>query len=64
MSAVHGKHSKRVLSGFTTITMRRQTQGTARKSHTTITRHQEDKKARQPALSSPSDDCKTRMDTK
>ena len=37
------KNSKWVWSGNTTITNRKQTHGTARKSHTTITRHQEDK---------------------
>ena len=37
------KNSKRVWSGNTTNTNCRQTHGTARKSHTTITRHQEDK---------------------
>ena len=37
------KNSKWVWSGNTTITKCRQTHGTARKSHTTITRHQEDK---------------------
>ena len=37
------KNSKWVWSGNTTITNSRQIQGTARKSHTTITRHQEDK---------------------
>ena len=36
-------NSRRVWSGNTTITNWRQTHGTARKSHTTITRHQEDK---------------------
>ena len=35
--------AKIVRSGNTTITNCRQTHGTARKSHTTITRHQEDK---------------------
>ena len=37
----------------TIITNCRQTHDTARKSHTTITRHQEDKLNKQPALSSP-----------
>ena len=37
------KNSKWVWSGNTTITNRRQPHGTARKSHPTITRHQEDK---------------------
>ena len=37
------KNSKWVWSGNTTITNRKQTYGTTRKSHTTITRHQEDK---------------------
>ena len=37
------KNSKSVWSGNTTITNRRQTNGTARKSHTTITRHQENR---------------------
>ena len=37
------KNSKWVWSGKNTITNCRQTHGTARKSHTTITRHQEDK---------------------
>ena len=37
------ENSKWVWSGNTTITNRRQPHGTARKSHTTITRHQEDK---------------------
>ena len=37
------KHSKCVWSGNTTITNRRQTPGSVRKSHTTITRHQEEK---------------------
>ena len=39
----HIKHSKWVWSGNTTITNRRQSRGIARKSHSTITRHQEDK---------------------
>ena len=38
-----GKRSKWLWSGNTTITYRRQPCGTARKSHSTITRHQEDK---------------------
>ena len=37
------KNSKWVWSGNTTITNRRQPRGTARKSRSTITRHQEDK---------------------
>ena len=37
------KNSKWVWSGNTTITNRRQPHGTARKSHSTVTRHQEDK---------------------
>ena len=37
------KNSKWVWSGNTTITNRRQPHGTARKSHSPITRHQEDK---------------------
>ena len=37
------KNSKRVRSGNNTITNCRQTHGTAMKSHTTITRYQEDK---------------------
>ena len=37
------KNMKWGWSGYTTISNRRQTHGTARKSHTTITRHQEDK---------------------
>ena len=37
------KNSKWVWSGNTTITNCRQSRGTARKSHSTITRHQEDK---------------------
>ena len=37
------QNSKWVWSGNTTITNRRQPHGTARKSHSTITRHQEDK---------------------
>ena len=45
----------------TTITNCIQTRGTTRNSHTTITRHQEDK-AKQPPLHQ--DGCKTRMDTK
>ena len=39
----HIENSKRVWSGNTTITDRRQPHGTTRKSHSTITRHQEDK---------------------
>ena len=38
------KYSKWVWSGNSTITNRRQPHGTARKSHSTITRHQEDHK--------------------
>ena len=40
---LQSKNSKRVWSGNTTITNRRQPPGTARKSRSTITRHQEDK---------------------
>ena len=43
-----------------TITNRRQTYGIARKSQTTITRHQEDKLSSLPHQ----DDCKTRTDIK
>ena len=42
-TAISPKNSKWVWSGNTTITSRRQPRGTARKSRTTITRHQEDK---------------------
>ena len=40
---LNAKNSKWVWSGNTTITNRRQPHGTARKSHSTIMRHQEDK---------------------
>ena len=43
----------------------RQTHGTAMKSHTTTTRHQEEKTKQSNQLSLPhQDDCKTRMDIK
>ena len=60
------KNSKWVWSGNTTVTNCRQTHGTARKSHATITRHQEDKLSRATSsLALPhQDDCKTRMDIK
>ena len=52
MYAHQKKKIKWVWSGNTTIKICRQTHGTARKSHTTITRHQEDKpsKATSPFL--------------
>ena len=40
------------------------TYGTARKSHTTIKRHQEDKLSKATSCLLPPDDCKTRMDIK
>ena len=43
LSTNYTKNSKWVRSGNTTITNCRQTHGTARKRHTTITRHQEDR---------------------
>ena len=60
------KNSTWVWLGNTTITNRRQPHGTARKSHPTITRHQEDKINKQSnQLSLPhQDDCNTRMDIK
>ena len=53
------KNSKRVCSGNTTIKNCRQTRDTARKSHTPITRHQEDKLG----IATNQDGCKNRMDT-
>ena len=46
LNSISYENSEWVWSGNTTITNRRQPHGTARKSHSTITRHQEDKLSR------------------
>ena len=58
------KNSKWVCSGNTTITNRRQPCGTARKSRSTITRHQEQIKQSNQVSLPHQDDCNTRMDIK
>ena len=59
------ENSKWVWSGNTTITNRRQPCDIARKSRSSITRHQEDKLSKATSSLFPSqDDCNTRTDTK
>ena len=58
------KNSRWVWSGNTTITNCRQPRVTARKSHSTIKKYQEDKLSKAISSLPHQDDCNTRMDIK